>query len=127
MSDKKERHLTVIADGHLLSTTENDKQLKVVMSLATPITIERCKAVCERFDVTRLTLNDWRYYHPETNIELTAEELEGSEGCGITTETNYYYNLKKNSLVIYDDGTCIYLNADGNICQDFEAVMDTHL
>lgn len=136
-----ERTASVIIDGYALWLDADGNKLPrrkfttdetaVVLDLNKPVTLLRLAEIANKFGaVSRVEINDWRYFNPRSGHEIDDNEMRndyanGEEGGYETRKKDYIYDVKANSLVIWEDGTPIYANDNGIVCRDLEALADT--
>jgi len=129
----KPRTSSIIADGSALWLDANgnklsrrkftDNEVAVVIDLDKPVTLKRCRDICNKFDINHLAINDWRFYDRDTGNEIP---LWDTEEIGYnTTKKDYMYRRDFNSLVIWNNGMPVYANDNGDICLDLDALADT--
>lgn len=122
----KNEHGTIVSSG--LRSKNNEI---ITTDISNPITtLERCKfliAKCETLVGHKLLgfkINDWRFYDVDTNHEFTDEELEEEIHPYRTSKTDYIYDKESNCLQIWKDGSPVYENNNGLICEDKATLAD---
>lgn len=134
----KKRLVSLMADGYAVWLDKNQNRLQrrkfasdetaVLVDLSQPVTLDRCKDLCEKFDAKSISIDDWRYFDAGTDQEYDPDWMLTQEGGHYrTSKKDYRYNRSNNSLIIWEDDMPVYANDDGVICRDLDALADTLL
>ena len=94
------------------------------------VTVEKCKSIVKNIEehhgVTVTTMTVWMDEWDYTNItpEDYAYVLSGDTDIPMNINKKAVYNVKKNCLVIWQDGVPIYENNNGDITRDADVLAD---
>jgi hypothetical protein len=123
--DGRHRAITVLEDGV-------EKVARLDMSK--PVTLQRMHEVCERLRAhTGVEFNYLRVEHHiyEFDVDPNDEVAKAHIRCGDypgrkVKDKTYQFWYDRNRLLIWDHGTPVYENDNGEICRDADALADCY-
>ncbi len=120
--DKKEKRIAPLIGD--LSGVRVGK-VAIFINLEIPVTLQRCKDLCSKFNQKTISIVDSRYFDDNGNEYTDKYLLKYDETGYVLKKTEYHYNRAKNRLVIWKNDAPIYENDNGRICRDIDALADS--
>lgn len=134
---KPERTAAIIADGRALFLDADNKKLlgrkytedeiAVRIDLNRPIRRVRLADIAARYGIKNtIHIHDRMFYHPETEREFTPEEVDFNYfgEYYLLRQKDYFYDVKKNLMIIYNNGVPAYANHNGTVRLDHEGIAE---
>lgn len=119
---------------HAIMVLDEGVEKVARLDMSKPVTLQRMREVCERLRAqTGVEFNYLRVDHhiyefdvdPNDEVALKHIRLGDYPGEKVMDKT-YQFWYDRNRLLIWDHGTPVYENNDGEICRDADTLADCY-